>query len=336
MGSAIFNELINKIILKKKHKKILWVLSTSQLIPSDIVGCILPANFLKSQKIIISQDSDIINVFNMYEFDIIVFGKCFNSNVINLAKEASKRKIKTISCFNDWHFKPRNKKEEKQFYLNHLLARNSDYIVVKSVDAGSIIKKNTGFNYSVIEDCLRYKKINITNHKEKIINLLWFGTSSNHDTLYKGLREIELSRIKSNINVVTNFSHQLLQNLKLQKFKYLKIQLIPFSENNLINAAINSSIIIIPLLNDHIRFVKSSNRISDALNFGKFVIKSKTTYHLDLDKFCYVGNIGEGLNWFFKNRDDASKLVKSGQDYVQKNFSIKAISKKWTNLFDKL
>ena len=38
--------------------------------------------------------------------------------------------------------------------------------------------------------------------------------------------------------------------------------------------ATNSSIIIIPLINDHLRLVKSSNRIVDALNFGRFVIKS--------------------------------------------------------------
>ncbi len=321
--------------MKKNLKKILWVFSTNVPIPSDIAGCIFPANFLKLPKIIVSQDTESNEVISNYEPEIIVFGKCFNSNIINLAKEANKKKIKTISCFNDWHFKPNNKKEEKQFYLNNLLANNSDQIVVKSIDAGKVIKMNTGLNYNVIEDCLRYNKLEIKKINNKL-NLLWFGTSSNHDTLFRGLREIEFHKINSNINVVTNLSSEIFQNLKLEKFKYLKIKLIPFSEKNLLNAATNSSIIIIPLINDHLRLVKSSNRIVDALNFGRFVIKSHTNCHLDLDKYCYVGNLGEGLSWFLNNQDDAIKLVKSGQDFVQTKYSVQAISKKWQNLFDKI
>ena len=62
-------------------------------------------------------------------------------------------------------------------------------------------------------------------------------------------------------------------------------------------------------------FVKSSNRILDSLNFGKFVIKSKTSYHTELDQYCFVGNIGEGINWYFDNYDIAIEKVKNGKKF---------------------
>ena len=315
-------------------KKILWVFSTDLLIPSDIAGCILPANYLKMPKLIIKQDTNINKILDEIQPNVIIFGKCFNSNIINLAIEAKKRNIKIISCFNDWHFKPKTSKQEKQFYLNNLLAQNSDHIVVKSLEAGKIIKKNTGLSFNIIGDCLRYSSLEISNNNTKDSKLLWFGSSSNHDTLFMGLNEIENNKINSKIFIVTNLSQKLVDELNKNNYKYIKASLIPFSEVNLIKAVNETSMIIMPLIEDHIRFVKSSNRILDSLNFGKFVIKSKTSYHTELDQYCFVGNIGEGINWYFDNYDIAIEKVKNGKKFVQNNYSLHAIGNQWLKLLN--
>tara|TARA_B100001769_G_scaffold265766_1_gene251351 strand:- start:123 stop:1091 length:969 start_codon:yes stop_codon:yes gene_type:complete len=320
--------------LVKNLKKIIWVFSTELQIPSDLAGCILPANYLKIPKIIIKQDTNINKILDSNKPDVIIFGKCLNSNTINLAKEAKKRNIKTISCFNDWHFKAETTKQEKQFYLNNILAQNTDHIVVKSLEAGITIKKNTGFSFNVIGDCLRYNSFEISTTYIKDPKLLWFGSSSNHDTLLMGLNEIEKLKIVSKIFIVTNISQKLIDKLKSNYYKYIKLSLISFSEINLINVAKASSIIIMPLIEDHIRFVKSSNRILDSLNFGKFVIKSKTTYHTELDEYCYVGNIGEGINWYFDNYDKVIEKIKNGKNFVQNNYSLESIGNQWLKLLN--
>ncbi len=316
--------------------KVIWVFSTPYKIPSDIVGCIMPADYLKMQKLYLSETHDIFDLLNTIRPDIIVIGKCFHSNVINLAVEASKRGIKIISCFNDWHFKPTNTKQEKKFMLNLQLAKQSNINIVKSVDAGNLLKQNTGLNYEVIPDCIRFKSLNVNTNLSNKPSLLWFGSSSNHDTLFKGLFEIENKKIYTTVNIVTNLSPDFSDKLVKCNFKYIKPILTPFSDENLVKIAITSSIIIIPFIDDHIRLVKSSNRIIDALNFGRFVIKSNTTFNLQFDDFCYVGDIGDGLEWYSKNPKIVKSKIAAGKQYVTNHYSIHKIASEWSQLLNKL
>ena len=95
----------------KTTKKVLWVFSTQLKIPSDIVGCSMPAEFLDMPSIVLGSSDNIVNILDKFKPDIIVFGKCFHKNVINLAIESRNRGVKTVSSFNDWHFKPENLKQ---------------------------------------------------------------------------------------------------------------------------------------------------------------------------------------------------------------------------------
>ncbi len=320
----------------KSPRKVFLVLATQTLIPSDLVGLVMPAKFLNIPIIFLKGDEDISKITDMIRPDILIFGKCLNSHVVNLAKKARKKNIITISSFNDWHFKPLNLKQEKQFYLNDKLLQNSDHIVVKSIDAGKVIRMNKKINFNVIHDCLRYPPLENIYEFKKDINLMWFGSSSNHDTLIKGLKEIEEYKIKRKIFVITNKIENIYRVITKNKFKYVSLEIITFTETNLIEAAKQSSIILMPLIEDHIRLVKSSNRIIDALNLGRFVVKSKTKFHDELDKYCFVGNMGDGINWFISNFEKAKNKIDLGKKFVQSNFSINEISKSWTNLLDNI
>ena len=81
---------------------------------------------------------------------------------------------------------------------------------------------------------------------------------------------------------------------------------------------INSDVVIIPYLDDLQRKVKSSNRIIDAINLGKFVVMSDAHQFKEFKEFCYMGHIGEGLKWVQNNKQSAKEIVLKGQNYVEK------------------
>ena len=93
--------------------------------------------------------------------------------------------------------------------------------------------------------------------------------------------------------------------------------------------------IIIPYLYDKLRLVKSVNRITESLNLGKLVISSKMPFNKDLQKYIYVGHLGEGLKWVNENNLDALNKVQLGNQYSIKNFNVEKIAKDWNKLIKK-
>ncbi len=320
----------------KNFDQILWVLSSSLIIPSDLIGSVYPSNYLKTKKIIIKDKHDVVEIINIYKPKIIVLGKCFNPNIINLAIEAKRNKIKIISIFDDWHFQPINTKQHILFNYNKKLAEISNRIVVKSIGAKNVIKNRLNIESEIIPDCIRYKTINPIDIFSNTPSLVWFGTASNFDTLELALKEISISKIKCNLSIVTKIDKYIHQLIDKKNSKYLKIKLVEFSDMNLINQIKQSNIIIIPLINDSRRQVKSSNRIVDALNFGRFVITSNLKIHRQFDNYCFNGNIVEGVDWAFNNQRKALSMINEGQKYVQDNFNIDKICFLWKQLFLKV
>lgn len=321
--------------MNNKLEKVFWIFSTNVEIPSDIVGGILPADKLGIKRVVFLHNDNVVNFLDLHCPKLIIINKCLHSNIIKLAKYSRDNGIKVLSVFDDWHFKPTSEKQKKQFYLNNLLAENSDVIIVKSNEAGKIIQNNIEMNYCIIPDCLRYKSILTINKLEKIPQLLWFGTSSNHDTLFKGLDEIELSGLNCNLIVVTNITKDLIEYFSLKKYSKINIKVIPFSEDNLLKAASETQIVIIPLIEDEKRYVKSSNRIIDSFNFGKIVIKSKSNFMSEFDKYCFCGDIGDGIKWVYSNENDAIKNALAAKEIVLKKYSVKAVSEVWKSLIEK-
>ena len=97
----------------------------------------------------------------------------------------------------------------------------------------------------------------------------------------------------------------------------------------------NSEIIIIPLINDKKSIVKSSNRIIDSLNMGRFIIINENNQFSEFRNFCYFGNINDGLNWLDNNQKLAISMIKKGQQYVLKKYNYKTVGDKWKTLIEK-
>ena len=69
--------------------RILWVFSTEATIASDIVGGIMPANYLKIKKIIFLEKDNVTKTLDHYDPKIIIFGKCQFSNIKHFERTCS-------------------------------------------------------------------------------------------------------------------------------------------------------------------------------------------------------------------------------------------------------
>ena len=131
--------------------------------------------------------------------------------------------------------------------------------------------------------------------------------------------------------MLTNKSKQKIDYIELYNIKNLNIVIKNWNENAYLDI-IKSEIVILPYPNDKQRFVKSSNRIIESLNLGRFTILSSVPQFEEFKNFVYFGNILEGILWFRDNKLFAKEKTIFGQKYVDQHYSIEVIAKKWKDV----
>jgi len=315
----------------KNFNHVLWVFShpTPIRIPSYVVGGIMPADILGIKKCIFLNYHDVKKTIEKFSPKIIIVSKVFHSHVLNLLKYAKEKKIKIISIFDDWNFDSNSKTDNTT--INMPIAKFSDEIVVKTDTAALVLKKNINRIAKVVPDMVRFRKEKICKKISYPFNAVWFGMNSNHDTLINELPKIDETGLKINLKIITNFITELKTYVDAQKIKNINIEYIQW-DLDYNNKIINSDIVIIPYSEDKERLVKSSNRIIDSINLGRFVILSKVKQFSEFKDITYFGEIKDGFHWLKNNSDLAISKITEGQRYVDQFYSPKVITKKWEEI----
>jgi hypothetical protein len=322
------------------RNKVVWVFfhQYPAVVASYRLSGILPAKYLKIKKAIFLEKDNPLDLLNGLKPDVLIFAKPFHRNAVKLAKEAKNRNIKVIVTNDDWNFVDDT---EKMREINNIMtdvAILSDAVVVKTKTAAKIVKKNTGIIPEVISDCLEFETKELINKINYPFELAWFGNSANLDTLLFGLLEIEESNLLVNLTIITNYSDYkdyLYNKINKLNLKNISIKFLEWTLS-FYKKLEDVEIVIIPYISDKRRLVKSTSRIIESMNLGKFVITSTMPFNLELKKYCYLGHIGEGLKWVKENQDKALQIAKSGNDYAQKNYKVKKISNCWDQLINKI
>lgn len=78
----------------------------------------------------------------------------------------------------------------------------------------------------------------------------------------------------------------------------------------------------------------SSNRIVKALRAGRFVVTPGGVPAWDqFAPYIWIGDVREGIEWAFKNREQAIEKVRMGQEYVREAFAPRRIAAQWMEVF---
>ena len=312
----------------ENSKKIFWVFNkiNFEVIPSYYVSGILPSNYLNSSKLIFLEEHDPKKTLNNIDAEVLILLKVFDKGFLKLAKEAKKRGIKIISVFDDWH-----SKDLLRTNLNLPLAILSDLVVVKTNSAANEIESNFTIRCKVIPDPIRFKKKKINFKNSNNLNICWFGTHNNHDTIINEINNLKKISIPLNITIISNYISELKKNINSLNITTLKINILEWHKNADLDI-IKSEIVILPYPKDKKRLVKSSNRIIDSLNLGRFTVLSPVSQFKEFKDFVYFGDITEGILWFKENEKAAKEKTILGQKYVDQNYSLEFVSEKWKNI----
>ena len=183
----------------------------------------------------------------------------------------------------------------------------------------------------VIPDCLRFKSQKPIKDINYPFRISWFGMSTNLDTLVFGIKQISATNIRCIITVYINNILSCSKYIIPLQNENIKIDIIEWTKNMDLEI-IKNDIIIIPYINDAKRRVKSSNRIIDSINLGRYLIMSDVPQFSEFKDFVYSGNIGNGLKWLLKNKKSAINQINKGQKFIQNNYGNKITIKKWQDL----
>ena len=81
----------------------------------------------------------------------------------------------------------------------------------------------------------------------------------------------------------------------------------------------------------------SANRIVKALRAGRFVVTPGGAPAWDEFKpYIWMGDVREGIEWAFNNREEACAKIKAGQAFVRERNSPGAIARMWMDVFDSI
>lgn len=319
----------------KKFAKVLWVFSHPNpgIIPSYVVGGIMPADILGINKIIFLDNHDPKETLSNFNPEILVISKAFHDNILDLLELAKIRKIKIISIFDDWNFDLNSKTNNTK--RNLPIANSSDIIIVKTESASKVLYENTRLKSQVIPDMTRFKSHNVYSKINYPFNITWFGMHTNHDTLLGELIKINNTKLKINLRIVTNFCNEIKFEINKSDYNNISFEYIEWHPR-VDKEIVNSDIVILPYPKDKERLVKSSNRIIDSINLGRFVLLSDVSQFREFRDYTFFGDIAKGLKWLKENSHLAKNKVIKGQKYINTFYSPEVVSERWKKIIENL
>ena len=181
---------------------------------------------------------------------------------------------------------------------------------------------------------VRFNNYKVFNKVTETVNACWFGMHTNHDTIINELSNLDQIDLNINLSIISNSFEEIDRFIKKKNFKNIKLKLINW-HNRSDKDIVTSDVVLLPYPDDDKRLVKSSNRIIESLNLGRFTILSNVNQFLEFKNFTYFGDITSGLKWFLTNNEEAIKKTIDGQKYVLDKYSLVKICNSWANLLEK-
>lgn len=286
--------------------------------------------------------------------DAILVGKFlpFPDSASFLAKleEAGKQGIARLADINDDHF---NHPLLGEHWRN--LVNKVDGVVAGSESMAEVVRKYTDKPIFVVSDPIGsprasaqvyqrpsgiqgklFTALNHFGYLNTRVRLVWYGSPTNWDSMSKwaGLLGTYSRKQKLHISIVTQPQDHI--SLFIHYFNELYaphaiMELIPWEEEICWEAVHQSHAVLIPSdLDDPRKSVKTSNRLIDAINCGRFAICSPVPAYKPLRDFVWMGEDPvEGLSWLIDHPQEAIERIQRGQQHIEQHYSVSSIASSW-------
>jgi len=268
--------------------------------------------------------------------DLIVVGKVNNFNDEKRPERWLQRIIKSnasgakiIIDYTDHHIERNTARGD--FYRKSI---NHAYAIVCSSEQlkKSIAKYFTG-PIVVIEEPIDVSIIPPKEKNNEIKNILWFGHASNLPYLFDCLLNTFKSNIQARLIIMTNaypFPEEYSNLLSTDVLKNIEINVVPWSINDLIQAANISDFCILPTgYKDSKKEGASSNRLITALALGMPVLSDNLISYQKFNDYFETLNSDNLLKYTSKPNYDFQK-IKEFQEMVAPEYNRKNLLHYWS------
>jgi len=268
--------------------------------------------------------------------DLIVVGKVDNINDDKRPDRWHQRIIKTkvsggkiIIDYTDHHI-------ERNTTIGDFYRKSINY--ADAVVCSSEQLKNSIVNYFkgpilVIEEPIDVSIIPPKEKNNAIKNMLWFGHASNLPYLFDCLLNTFNSDIHARLIIMTNaypFPKEYSNLLSADVLENIEINVVPWSTNDLIQAANISDFCILPTgYKDSKKAGASSNRLITALSLGMPVLSDHLISYQKFNNYFETLNIDNLLKFTIKPDYDFQK-IKDFQEIVAPDYTRKNLLHHWS------
>jgi len=270
--------------------------------------------------------------------NILLVGKVntdFTDNWLERIKQIKVSGGKVVIDYTDHHLDSNS--PLSPFYQN--VINYSDLFVCSSITLQQKVAQFSNINTIIVDDPIEVPTLSPKNKNNKVTTILWFGHSSNLIYLIEWLLNNFKSKFDAKLIIMTNaypLPEPYYQALNTTQFEKLEIAVVPWSKNDMIQAAKMSDFCILPTgYKDNRKSGASSNRLITAIALGLPVLTDKLESYLTFEK--YFDQLSEFEIEKKINKPNVNmELIKEAQKLIVKNYSMNKIQYKWENLFKKL
>ncbi|MDH5545525.1 MAG: hypothetical protein OEZ43_08035 [Gammaproteobacteria bacterium] len=268
--------------------------------------------------------------------DVVIFGKTFNKVAKSLLNRVKKAGVSVVFDLCDNHFE-RNKSE---FY--RYMAQHADLIVASTPEMARIAAKYSEVPIQVISDPYEGVRGEALSRIDEPLNLLWFGSHTNIDSLLSVIPELETfardSRVE--LSVVTSPIKGLekaIHDFHSHTTSGLRMTFVKWSLDTMPRQMHACHAVIIPSTADERRAVKSPNRLIESAWAGRFVVAHPVPAYQPFAQWMYVGeSITRGLEDMRENVANLSTRIRDAQSFIQEHHSPAVIAGHWMRVCEAL
>lgn len=244
------------------------------------------------------------------DVEVAVFGKCLDPSFVEMARLLSSSGKKAIvDVCDDYFAHAHYGSQYRQHYID--LCQAADVVVSSTARLAEAIKRESGVSAVVIGDPIEGPKGSPRFKPGPSIHALWYGHPSNWPSVQPMLKALEGFDVE--LTVVTHPVVQIVDDLRNSN---LFFRFIPWSQAEVWKALARCDVVLIPSLPTDFYAAKSANRLTEALNAGRYVIANPVPSYECYQQWAWIGDIREGLEACRKD-DGIEARLHAGQSAVR-------------------
>ena len=261
---------------------------------------------------------------DQHRFRALVLGKAFDSSFVELAEAAKARGIVVLAAMCDWHF---------DSPINRKLSGIANRTVVQTEMMAAGVRRYFKLEPAIIEEPYEGPRGAPRFAPARTIRLLWYGHSSNLDTLGAGLEQVcKPGGMDLLISIVTerpDLAHQVLSGLSAHAAR-ARFVTHAFSLERQWQELAECDAVLLPSYPAREKLVKGHGRLVQAIHSGRLALAYPLPQYEELADYCWCGeDLGAGLTWALAHPAEVLERIRAGQTYVDQRFSPARVARRW-------